>query len=180
MFLNPNIFFQFELELFYFFRSEKPPGASLKNILLPKIVLTFHCLNKLFKWSQKFWKFSAFSLEFQKFFSITTGCKRWIRKMFESKIWEESMLVLKQTIHQKKALDLSFYLQPWKCLDLKNFLNFRPSASNFKSFSQSLEQFFLTVSQNNLGNKIPLLIDCWRPTTAVRKFCHNCGGGGLY
>ena len=30
----------------------------------------------------------------------------------------------------------------------------RPSASNFKSFSQSLEQFFLTVGQYNFGNKI--------------------------
>ena len=27
---------------------------------------------------------------------------------------------------------------------------------NFKSFSRSLEQFFLTVGQNNFGNKIPL------------------------
>ena len=47
------------------------PGTSKKSIMLPKIVLTFHCLNKLFLWSQKFCKFSAFSLEFQKFFSIT-------------------------------------------------------------------------------------------------------------
>ena len=39
--------------------------------------------------------------------------------------------------------------------DLKNFENSLPSASNFKSFSQSLEQFFLTVGQNNFGNKIP-------------------------
>ena len=30
-----------------------------------------------------------------------------------------------------------------------------PSASNFKSFSRLLEQFFLTVGQNNFGNKIP-------------------------
>ena len=30
------------------FKSEKPPGTSKKSILLPKIVLTFHCLNKLF------------------------------------------------------------------------------------------------------------------------------------
>ena len=37
--------------------------------------------------------------------------------------------------------------------DLKNFANSRPSAS---SFSRSLEQFFLTVGQNNFGNKIPL------------------------
>ena len=40
--------------------------------------------------------------------------------------------------------------------DLKNFLNSQPSASNFKSFSRSLEQFFLTVGQNNFGNKIPI------------------------
>ena len=39
--------------------------------------------------------------------------------------------------------------------DLKIFANSRPSASNFKSFSRSLEQFFLTVGQNNFGNKIP-------------------------
>ena len=41
--------------------------------------------------------------------------------------------------------------------DLKNFENSRPSASNFKSFSWSLEQFFLTGGQNNFGNKIPYL-----------------------
>ena len=40
--------------------------------------------------------------------------------------------------------------------DLKNFASFQPSASNFTSFSWSLEQFFLTVGQNNFGNKIPL------------------------
>ena len=47
---------------------------KLKSIMLPKILLTFYCLNKLFLWSQKFCKFSAFSLEFQKFFSITKQC----------------------------------------------------------------------------------------------------------
>ena len=40
--------------------------------------------------------------------------------------------------------------------DLKNFANSWPSASKFKSFSRSLEQFFHTVGQNNFGNKIPL------------------------
>ena len=35
--------------------------------------------------------------------------------------------------------------------------NSRPSASNFKSFSQALEQFFLTEGQNNFDNKIPFL-----------------------
>ena len=42
--------------------------------------------------------------------------------------------------------------------DLKYFENSRPSASNFKSFSRSLEQFFLTIGQNNSGNKIPFLV----------------------
>jgi hypothetical protein len=40
--------------------------------------------------------------------------------------------------------------------DIKNFANSRSSISNFKSFSQSLEQFSLTVGQNNFGNKKPL------------------------
>ena len=42
--------------------------------------------------------------------------------------------------------------------DLKNFTNSRPLASNFNSFSRSLEQFFLTVGQNNFYNKIPFLL----------------------
>ena len=75
------IFSYFSCMFLNLVRSEKPPG-----ILLPKIVLNFHCLNKLFKLSQS-----------------------------------------------------------W------------PSASNFKSFSRSLEHFFLTVGQNNFGSKIPFL-----------------------
>ena len=41
--------------------------------------------------------------------------------------------------------------------DLKDLANSRPSALNFKSFSCSLEQFFLTVDKNNFDNKIPFL-----------------------
>ena len=40
-------------------------------------------------------------------------------------------------------------------MNLKNFANSWPSASNFKFFSRSQEQFCLTVGQNNFGNKIP-------------------------
>ena len=40
---------------------------------------------------------------------------------------------------------------------LKNFANSQPSASNFKSFSQSLEHFFHTVGQNIFGDKIPFI-----------------------
>ena len=40
---------------------------------------------------------------------------------------------------------------------LKYFANSWTSASNFKFFFWSLEQFFPTVGQNNFGNKIPFL-----------------------
>ena len=43
---------------------------------------------------------------------ICTGCKSIFRKIFEFKIWKESMLVLKQTIPQKKALVFSFKMTP--------------------------------------------------------------------
>ena len=51
--------------------------------------------------------------------------------------------------------------------DLNIFANSRPSASNFKSFSRSLEQFFLTVGQNNFGNKIPFHTPLTRFTAAL-------------
>ena len=41
--------------------------------------------------------------------------------------------------------------------DLKKLANSWPSALTFKSFSLSIEQFFLTLSPNNFGNKIPFL-----------------------
>ena len=40
-------------------------------------------------------------------------------------------------------------------IDIKKFANSRPSASNFKSFPRSLEQFFLTLGQINLSDNIP-------------------------
>ena len=47
-------------------------------------------------------------------FALPTGCNSIFRKIFKFKIWKEPMLVQKQTIHQQKALDLSFNLTPWK------------------------------------------------------------------
>ena len=52
--------------------------------------------------------------------------------------------------------------------DLKNFASSGPSASNFKSFSRSLEHFFHTVGQNNFGNKIPFIF------TSFSIFLFNC------
>ena len=63
--------------------------------------------------------------------------------------------------------------------DLKNFANSRPSASNFKSFSQSLEHFFLTVGQNNFDKKIQFQL-IFRVTShqlkilSGKKLASNC------
>ena len=70
-------------------------------------------------------------------------------------IWETSRNKLKKHSVTKNCSDLPLF-EYLNCFsDLKNFANSRPSASNFKSFSQSLEHFFLTVGQNNFGNKTP-------------------------
>ena len=60
----------------------------------------------------------------------------------------------------KKAICYHKWFWPFTVLtncscDLKTLADSWPSASNFKHFSRSLEQFFLTVGQNNFGNKIP-------------------------
>ena len=48
------------------------------------------------------------TLKIECFVHFYTGCNSIFRKIFEFKIWKEPMLVLKQTIPQKKALILSF------------------------------------------------------------------------
>ena len=59
--------------------------------------------------------------------------------------------------------------------DLKIFANFWPSAPNFKSFSRWLEHFFLTVVQNNFGNKI--LAKIWKKNSVLiyrhSQYCQN-------
>ena len=66
--------------------------------------------------------------------------------------WKTSKNKLKKYSVTKNCSDLFTNCSS----DLKSIANSRPSASNFKNFSRSLEQFFLTVGQNNFGNKIPL------------------------
>ena len=41
--------------------------------------------------------------------------------------------------------------------DREKLLKFEAEGREFSKFSRSLEQFFLTVSQNNFGNKIQFL-----------------------
>ena len=56
------------------------------------------------------------------------------------------------------------------CSDLKKFANYWLLASNFKSFSRSLKQFFLTFSQNNFGNKIPFLFNITKKILPFKLF----------
>ena len=74
-----------------------------------------------------------------------------------------NLLVMRNLQEQvKKALfdqTLFWFFTFWinYSSNLKIFVNSGPLASNFKSFSRSLEHFFLTVGQNNFGNKIPFI-----------------------
>ena len=79
--------------------------------------------------------------------------------------------------HVKKAFCYQKLLWPFtvqiNCSsDPKIFANSRPSASNFKSFSWSLEQFFLTVGQNNFGNKIPSITPQFLALVEKPLKCH--------
>ena len=60
-------------------------------------------------------------------------------------------------MHSISNIGLTFQCLLNCSTDLKIFANSQTSASNVKSFSRSLEEFFLTVGQNNFGNKIPLM-----------------------
>ena len=82
----------------------------------------------------------------------------WILIVLMYYIWETSSNKLKKTFRYQK-LFWSFTVRTNCSSDLEIFANSRPSrpsymklasASNFKSFSRSLEQFFLTVGQITL------------------------------
>ena len=63
---------------------------------------------------------------------------------------------LKSILLSKNCSDLSLCGQI-ALVFFKIFTNSQALALNFKSLSRSLEYFFLTVGQNNFGNKIPFL-----------------------
>ena len=69
-------------------------------------------------------------------------------------IWETFRNKLKK--HSVSNIVLTFHSLNYSN-DHKNFANLRPSSSNFKSCSRSLEQLCLTVGQNNFGNKMPFI-----------------------
>ena len=86
-------------------------------------------------------------------FFLSTTKSTWKRMLEISGLFSNFCLLVKH----KQRLELFWPFTVWiNCSsDLKKNYNSRPSASNFKSFSRSLERFFLTVGQNNFGNKIP-------------------------
>lgn len=59
--------------------------------------------------------------------------------------------------------------------DIKNFANSWSSASKFKSFSQSLEEFVRTVGKNNFGNKIPFTFNpkALNEKSEIKSFWHE-------
>ena len=57
--------------------------------------------------------------------------------------------------------------------DLKIIANSGPSASNFKSFSQSLEHFFLTGDQNNFDNKNNFCFNMYAFVTLLTLLCSS-------
>ena len=63
----------------------------------------------------------------------------------------------------------------------QNFCKFSAFSLEFQKFSQSLEQFFLTVGQNNFDNKTPLCIPPLHKHTVLiteKSFiCDICGKG---
>ena len=65
-------------------------------------------------------------------------------------MWETYKNKFKKHSVTKNCSDLSLFPK------LFCWTNSQHSASNFKSFSRSVEQFFLTVGQKNFGNKIPI------------------------
>ena len=88
------------------------------------------------------------SLEFLFFFNFHLNCSN------SSSLRNLQEQVKKAFCYQKLFWTFTVWIHCSS--DLKHFAIYRPSALNFKSCSQSLEQFFLTVGQTNFGNKIPL------------------------
>ena len=81
----------------------------------------------------------------------------WIIILLIHYIWETSRKKLKKHSVTKNCSDLSLFEQIVLVISKTlQILGLQPRIS--KVFSRSLEQFFPTVSQNNFGNKIPILL----------------------
>ena len=106
--------------------------------------------------------FSNFSCRFL----IPNDCFQFEFKLFWCTIRsEEPPGKSKNAFCFKKCLDLLLFDQ----IDLVISKKSQSSAFNFKSFSRSLEHFFLTEGQNNFWNKIPFRAS----TSKVGHLCYR-------
>ena len=116
-------------------KSEVIKNVKNWSIIIWKIV--FRSIEIIFS------NFSGMFLNHNIFSNLNSYCSNVL-------VWETSRNKIKKT---KKWLFTAWI----NCSnDLKSFANSWHSASNFKSFSRSIEQFFLIVGQNNCDNKMQL------------------------
>ena len=104
---------------------------KLKRHSVSKIDLTFHFSNELFQWSKKCCRFFTFSLECQKFFSIT---KTFFSHRRSEQFWKQNTIFLcknKEKVTRKKCkhlqlsgrLHVSFYTM------MRKFLRWRTQST---------------------------------------------------
>ena len=92
-------------------------------------------------------------------------------KVIIHQTWEKYMKKLKSVLFQKLFWPFTVWINHFT--DLKKISNSWPSTLNFKSFSQSQEQFLLPVGQNNYANKIPILIRLFLTTLFLFDCFYN-------
>ena len=108
------------------------------------MILTFHCLNKFFWWSQKFSKFSTFRLEFQKFsrslkqFFLTVG-----QNNFDNKI--------PFSVHRKKFSPKYLVMRRKQNENNENYL---PDKNSFAALFTFEVETFQRVKLFNLTTKL--------------------------
>ena len=132
---------------------------SILVLILSKVIFFYQCSKMQFITFQNFHIRTCFS-QFLWFFSL----KCWFKGQMMSKIHLSLPNAYKLMCFDRNVngnRDVKFLeCDKWSLHWYKNltlvisifFSNSQPSASNFKSFSWSLEQFFLTESQTNFGN----------------------------
>ena len=136
---------------------------------------------KLLKFEADGWEFATFLRSLEQFIQTVKGQNKfWYMSLFSgsmTRFWE--IWKMHHTFWKKEFCyqNLFWPFTVWvNCSsDLKNFENSPPSALNFKSFSGSLEQFFLAVGQNNFGNKIPFLMPFLWSFRKVLRCLHLSG-----
>ena len=114
-------------------------------------------------WKKGLTRFLIFPGQFRinvtKYFLTFPACLG-SQRFFLVWVYNHSNLLNMQNLQEQVKKAFCYQKLFWLFIIWVNYADFadsQPSASNFKSFSWSLEYFFLTVRQNSFGNKIPFL-----------------------